>query len=180
MAKLPTITELLTGYFSLATLNANFVALRDQFTNVVSRDGSTPNTMLGDLDMGDNDIINVGEIDVGTLTVQGINITNYITSANGAANDINGLTLVQGDILYYDGTNIVRLPVGTTGQALKVSGGVPAWGTDIDTDTDTIGVTVEEDDVAVETNVTTINFITGGGLVTSPTAGTVEVDMTGL
>lgn len=32
-----------------------------------------------------------------------------------------------GDILYYNGTSWVRLPIGTTGQFLDVSGGIPTW-----------------------------------------------------
>jgi hypothetical protein len=36
----------------------------------------------------------------------------------------------QGDILYYNGTDYVRLPAGTSGYALKTAGGGqnPAWG----------------------------------------------------
>lgn len=36
---------------------------------------------------------------------------------------------VTGDILYFDGTDWVSLPIGTSGQALKVSSGLPAWAT---------------------------------------------------
>lgn len=36
--------------------------------------------------------------------------------------------LANGDLFYYNGTDFVRLPVGTTDQVLKVTGGVPAWG----------------------------------------------------
>ena len=44
--------------------------------------------------------------------------------------NISGLSYATGDILYYDGTNINRLPIGTTGQFLSVNGsGIPAWAT---------------------------------------------------
>ncbi len=36
---------------------------------------------------------------------------------------------VTGDLVYFDGTNWVRLAIGTTGQAIIVTGGIPAWGT---------------------------------------------------
>lgn len=172
MAKTPTLTTLTSGHYSTETLTANFSAISTQFENMVSRDGSAPNTMLGDLDMNSNDIINVGEIDVGTLTINGVNVTDVIS------NPLNGLTPSDGDILYYNAGAWNLLSVGTDGQVLKLDSGLPAWGTDIDTDT--VGVTVEEDDTSVQTNVTVINFVTGGaGIVTSPSAGTVEVDLDG-
>ena len=52
------------------------------------------------------------------------------------ANSIDGTKIamgsdVQGDFLYYDGTNYVRLGAGTSGQALISggTGGTPSWGT---------------------------------------------------
>lgn len=174
MAKRPTITTVTTGQYSAATLNTNFTNIRNHFDNLISRLGDAPNTMAGDLDMDSNDILNVGTMDVATLTLNNENITDVI------ANPLNGLTLTEGDIIYVDsGGNYTVLNIGSEGQVLKVASGLPSWGTD--TDTDTVGVTVEEDDVAVQTNVTIINFITGlqatTPIVSSPVAGTVEVDL---
>ena len=172
MPKQPTITTISSGYYSTETLTANFEAIRDFFDNTVSRDGSTPNTMSGDLDMNSNDIINVGAIDVATLTINEIDVTSVIN------NPLNGLTPSEGDLLYWNGSSWTLLPVGTNGQVLKLTGGNPAWGTDNDTDTDTVGVTVEEDDSSVQTNVTIINFVTGGaGIVTDQGGGRVDVDL---
>lgn len=36
-------------------------------------------------------------------------------------------TLAAGDLLYYDGATLARIPIGTEGQVLKVVSGVPAW-----------------------------------------------------
>lgn len=172
MAKRPTLTTLSSGYYSTETLTANFDAIAAFFDNVVSRDGSSPNTMLGDLDMNSNDILNVGDIDVATLTIDGIDITSVVN------NPLNALTPSDGDILYWDSSAWNLLSVGTNGQVLKLASGLPAWGTDNNTDTDTVGVTVEEDDSSIQTNVTVINFVTNGaGIVTSPSAGNVEVDL---
>jgi len=45
-------------------------------------------------------------------------------------------TLAAGDIFYASSTTAIsRLAKGTDGQVLKLSGGVPTWGTDIDTNT---------------------------------------------
>jgi hypothetical protein len=37
--------------------------------------------------------------------------------------------LVNGDLLYYNGTNFVRRGIGTEGQILKMTSGLPVWGT---------------------------------------------------
>lgn len=72
MAKKPTITTLTSGFNSTTTLNNNFTALRNAFDNTLSLDGSTPNAMNADFDMNSNDILNVGEIDVQALTIDGV------------------------------------------------------------------------------------------------------------
>lgn len=177
MAKRPTITTVTSGQYDTATLNANFVAIRDHFDNLISRLGDTPNTMAGDLDMNDHDIINVGAMDVATLTVNNVNITDVVS------NPLNGLTLTQGDILYVNsGGNYAVLNIGTSDQVLKVSGGLPVWAAE--TDNDTVGVTVEEDGVSVQTNVTIINFVTTRQattpIVTDNGGGKVTVDLDSL
>ena len=44
---------------SLAKLNENFQTIVDEFDNVVSRDGTAPSTMVSDLDMNSNQILNL-------------------------------------------------------------------------------------------------------------------------
>ena len=39
------------------------------------------------------------------------------------------LSYEEGDILYYDGTRLNRIAIGSNGQTLLVSGGLPSWGT---------------------------------------------------
>ncbi len=42
--------------------------------------------------------------------------------------DLGGLTLTNGDILFYNSGSLLRLPIGSTeGHALQVSSGLPAW-----------------------------------------------------
>lgn len=43
--------------------------------------------------------------------------------------NIVGLEYEAGDILYYDGSNLNRLPIGTEGNVLKSVSGLPVWGT---------------------------------------------------
>ncbi len=175
MPKRPNVTVTSTGFMSAEVLNQNFSNIAAQFDNTVSRDGSVPNTMAGDLDMDGNDVLNVGRMDVASLQVNQIDLADIITTT-GIAGDINNLELQEGDILYYDGTNVVRLAIGTEGQVLKVTSMAPAWGTD--NNDDTVGVTVEEDDASVANNVTIINFVTGGAnVVTDNGDGSVDVDL---
>jgi hypothetical protein len=70
-----------------------------------------------------------GNLDINLTTVP-LNLggTNA-TTQQGAVNSILGFpSLAAGDITYYNGTNWVRLPIGTGGQILTVSGGgLPVW-----------------------------------------------------
>ena len=171
MAKQPVLTLLGAGVqYDSATLTANFTAIQTQFDNTVSRDGSAPNFMLGDLDMNSYDILNVGDIDVGSLTIDGVDVTNVIN------NPLNGLVPNDGDLLFWNNGQWNLLGVGGEGEVLKSISGLPNWEPDIDTDT--IGITVQEDGSTVQTTVTILNFITdGANIVSSPSAGRVEVDL---
>ena len=55
-----------------------------------------------------------------------------VTTAKIANNQVNGTKIAlgsdaNGDIMYYNGTDYVRLPIGSSGQQLIVSSGIPAW-----------------------------------------------------
>ena len=84
MAKKPTVTTITSGYASNTQLNANFVALRDAFDNTLSLDGSTPNTLTTDLDLGTQDLLNVGSING--------------TSASGLSANLGTVAGISGDI----------------------------------------------------------------------------------
>jgi len=58
--KLQFLNSIVAGFTSASKINQNFSRITDAFQNTVSRDGSTPNDMEADLDMGGNRIINVG------------------------------------------------------------------------------------------------------------------------
>lgn len=66
----------------------------------------------------------------------------------------------NGDLYYRDSSgNFVRLPIGSTGQALKVSGGIPAWGNGMSfgTNTQTTSYTVTNTDTVVFADATSAN-----------------------
>lgn len=75
MAKLPSVSTITTGYASVQALNDNFEALKNAFTNTVSRDGSTPNSMSADLDLNSNDVKNVKTIDADSFILNGTLMT---------------------------------------------------------------------------------------------------------
>jgi len=84
----------------------------------------------------------VGVVDIGEITVVGDNTIssgklapNAVTTAKIANNAVDGTKIAMGsdaagDILTYTGTDYVRLPKGTAGQALKINTGATAveWG----------------------------------------------------
>ena len=59
MAKL-TLNDVTTGYQSTAAVNTNNALVEAALENTISRDGTTPNTMTGSLDMNGQSILNLG------------------------------------------------------------------------------------------------------------------------
>lgn len=54
---------------------------------------------------------------------------NPTVAVSGNLSSLAGLSLSSGDVLYATGADtLARLAIGTTGQTLTVSGGLPAWG----------------------------------------------------
>lgn len=73
-----------------------------------------------------------------TITIDLATLATTATTANGVANNSvtgAGIALASqaaGDVMYYDGTDWVRLAKGTAGQVLEMNAGAtaPEWGTD--------------------------------------------------
>lgn len=65
------------------------------------------------------------------ITNPGINLSGLITSAERTfVTNLAGLTYSQGDILYVDsGGDLMNLAIGSEGEILKVTSGLPVWGT---------------------------------------------------
>ena len=70
MAKL-TLNTIGSRYGSIDALNDNSDLIETAFENTLSRDGTNPNNMESDLDMDSNDIINVANLSVASLRVNG-------------------------------------------------------------------------------------------------------------
>ena len=56
---------------AVSTINANSALTETALENTLSRDGTSPNSMAADLDMDGNDILNAGNIDAVSITIDG-------------------------------------------------------------------------------------------------------------
>ena len=79
---------------AIGVLNANSDLLTTAIENTLSRDGTSPNSMAADLDMDNNDILNVNAMDVVTLTVNGVDVTEIVgiegpTGPQGPTGDVS-------------------------------------------------------------------------------------------
>lgn len=101
MAKL-SLATITTGYAAVAALNSNFDAIETAVENTLSRDGSTPNQMLADLDLNGFSILNQGNA---------VSITGF--QWRGAW--ITARAYVVGDVIENGGTSYVCISAHTSG-----------------------------------------------------------------
>lgn len=112
-----------------------------------------------DLTVGGSPITTSGTI---TLALNTVSIAKGGTGQTSKTPAFDALapTTTTGDLIYYNGTDNVRLAIGTANQVLKVSGGVPSWATLTNTGTVT-SVAATSSDIT----------ITGSPITTSGTLG---------
>jgi hypothetical protein len=67
----------------------------------------------------------------GARTNLGLVIGTNVQAYNARLSDVAGITYSQGDLLYYNGTSLVKLAAGTSGQVLRTNGAGanPSWAT---------------------------------------------------
>lgn len=146
MAKQPTIKTISSGYASNTQLNFNFEALRDAFSNTLSRDGSTPNTMSADLDMNSNDVLNIGTFQASTIRLgdQNLSLADISTlieeadrhigsSATDPSTREDGTALQAGDMYFNTVDEVIYVYTGSTwisslGTAATISVGTVTTG----------------------------------------------------
>lgn len=122
--------------------------------------------------------------------VQTVAFTGDVTTAAGsfattiADNAVDGTDIAlgsdtAGDIMYYNGTDWVRLPIGSAGQVLEVNAGAtaPEWDTD-DTGGAGGGTVAVSEDGAFVVSADTVNFTSGIEATTSASGkATVSIDL---
>ena len=103
MAKLTTtdLASLTSESSAVSAINDNFAAVETALENTLSRDGTSPNSMESDFDMNSNDILNAGDVEADTLTLNGLTVT---------AEDVLGSTTVT---IINNGEGDVKEPVAT-------------------------------------------------------------------
>jgi hypothetical protein len=108
--------------------------------------GNISNTAIGVDLSGDATINNAGVITISNDAISNSKILNdavgntkiqdgAVTTSKIADNAVDGTKInltgnANGDLMYYNGTDWVRLATGSNGEVLKVVGGIPAWGVD--------------------------------------------------
>lgn len=85
MAKIGSLTSVVSGYLGTTAINANFSAIETAFANTVSRDGSSPNTMTADLDMNSNQLLNLATPTSNTHAATKLYVDNNTGAASVAA-----------------------------------------------------------------------------------------------
>lgn len=138
-----------------STAGTSGTILRSNGTNIVNTTATYPTTTtanqllyssatntIGGLTSANNSVLvtnGSGVPSLSTTLPTGLTISGLATDlaiADGgtgqstatAAFDALAPTTTTGDIIYHNGTDNIRLAVGSTGQVLRVSGGAPGWG----------------------------------------------------
>ena len=183
MAKQPDLKTVDDGWYETSDFNFNFKSIQEAFRKALwrtARDGEStpevPNQMDVDLDVSDANITNVRQLDVNQMNVAGVGFEGFGEQYLFKLNELN---CDSGEILTHDADgDPICLEAGDDGEVLKTVGSLIDWAEDIDTDEDTVGVTVQEDGVTVAENVTTIDFLWSDSvLVTTPAADQADVDL---
>jgi hypothetical protein len=98
--------------------------------------GNISNTATGVDLSGDATINSTGVVTISNDAINNSKILNgAVTTSKIADNAIDGTKInltgnANGDLMYYNGTDWVRLATGSNGEVLKITGGIPAWGVD--------------------------------------------------
>ena len=109
MAKRPITSSLLAGFASSTQLNTIVEAIKQAFDNTVSRDGSTPNSMEADLDLGSNDILNAGDVYTSRVYLNGIQLADAAYVPNWRGEWATGTSYVVNDTTRNDGNVYICL-----------------------------------------------------------------------
>jgi hypothetical protein len=117
MAKRPVLSDItsLTNSSNINVINQNWDAIEEAFDNTISRDGSTPNTMSGDLDLNGNALLNVGTIDVNNLTLDGQTVTDLASVPEWRGAWLTGTSYVKNDLVKEAGNVYICLVSHTSG-----------------------------------------------------------------
>jgi hypothetical protein len=80
-----TLNTIGSRYGSIDALNDNFDSIEVAVEKTLSRDGTSPNGMEANLDMGGNSILNANTVNMNTLVVGGTNLNSQVAAAAASA-----------------------------------------------------------------------------------------------
>ena len=133
-----TLSSLTSSYRSNAALNANFDAIEAAIENTLSRDGTGPNAMSANFDMGSNRVVNLAapvddndairKVDVDSGIGPDITtVADNITPVTTVATNISDVTAVAADLAGDDtiGDASTLLNIAAPGIIAKDTGGSP-------------------------------------------------------
>lgn len=116
MAKRPNLGQISSSVFTVSQLNDAYSKIDTAFDNTLSRDGSTPNTMLADLDMNSNSLLNVDDIQAQTITVESAIIggKEFVGTITWRASWLTGTAYDYLDVVNKDGVLYICLEAHTS------------------------------------------------------------------
>lgn len=116
MTKKPNLGQINSPVFSVGQLNDAYSKIDTAFDNTLSRDGSTPNTMLADLDMNSNSLLNVDDIQAQTITVESAIIggKEFVGTITWRASWLTGTAYDYLDVVNKDGVLYICLEAHTS------------------------------------------------------------------
>lgn len=116
MAKRPNLGQINSTVFTVAQLNSAYTKIDEAFDNTLSRDGSTPNTMLADLDMNSNSLLNADDIQAQTITVESAIIggKEFVGTITWRASWLTGTAYDYLDVVNKDGVLYICLEAHTS------------------------------------------------------------------
>lgn len=116
MAKRPNLGQISSSVFTVSQLNDAYSKIDTAFDNTLSRDGSTPNTMLADLDMNSNSLLNADNIQAQTITVESAIIggKEFVGTITWRASWLTGTAYDYLDVVNKDGVLYICLEAHTS------------------------------------------------------------------
>lgn len=113
----PTLISTTLSNSAATQINNNLNRISEALENTLSRDGETPNQATADYDLNNNDLLNVKNLDAGTLTIDGVpaqavDLANALKISNNLSDVLDVATarsnLGLGDIVTLDQVDFVK------------------------------------------------------------------------
>lgn len=85
------LRDIQSGYLTATAFTENNTLIEQALAKAIDRNGGANNEMLADLDMGTNDILNVGTIDATSVTANGTaGVSGSFTTADSKTVTVTG------------------------------------------------------------------------------------------